>query len=134
MMKFTPWRPFKAFRDWALTTRYLDHTGRLAVRLFRHEMVQPKSGRLYWRPGRLHRASANDGSEFPANDFGPLRASADSDASKLKVEMGTNMPYSKFLREGTGKMHRRRMSDDAMQLAIPLTRPELKGWVKWKRK
>lgn len=132
MIQFTIWNPFKAFRDYRVTTNYLRKTGRLAVKLFKADMMAPKSGQLYIkRGGRRHRASAPG--EFPANDEGLLRSTIDSTANRVETEVGTNTPYSKFLREGTGKMARRRMSDDALKLAIPLTRQELKGWVKWKR-
>lgn len=79
-------------------------------------MLGPKYGRLYYRPGRVHRASAPG--QFPANDYGLLRKSIRSETTKDSATVGSNMPYSLFLRDGTVNMAPRKMSKEALGIGI----------------
>lgn len=130
-LEFLPWPRFRAFRDRAQTRKWLKSVAAEGRAAFASGMRNgPHTGRVYRRRGgRLHQASAPG--EFPAKDTGRLLASLKSHTGKDEAVIGTNMFYSKFLREGTRKMARRRMSDDALQLGIDASRKTSKGWVKW---
>ncbi len=77
-------------------------------------MREPKSGRTYIRPGRIHVASAPG--ESPAVDYGKLVADIKTrylDAG-LTGEIGTRgTPYGEFLERGTERMFPRPFVDPA---------------------
>lgn len=129
MIIFKPWGKFRAYRNRGVTTRFLSAAAHESEDVFRIEMAKAKSG-IHW-PG-LPRRSSRPG-EYPANQRGALRDSISSDSSATEMTVGSNVPHSIFLREGTSKMARRKMSDNAMQEAVPRVRSMLKGWVEWKR-
>lgn len=94
----------------------------------------PKTGRIYKRKRGMHQASVNrTAAEYPANDTGALYRSAGKTATATRAEIGTGMFYSKFLRDGTKKMRRRKMSDTAMREGIAISRRTMKHWVEWRR-
>lgn len=71
-------------------------------------MRSPKHGRFYYRPGRIHRASAPG--ESPAIDFKKLVRSLDIRYSRagLFATIGTfGVKYGPFLEKGTRKMKAR---------------------------
>ncbi|UPT53287.1 virion morphogenesis family protein [Synechococcus phage Yong-L2-223] len=49
-----------------------------------------------------------------------------------ETTIGTNQFYSKFLRDGTRKMARRKMSDDALQEGTEEARKMRFLWVRWR--
>jgi phage gpG-like protein len=124
-----PWRRFWAKRDKTVDRRFLDALGHEAEDRFRAGMALPKSGVKY---PNLPRRSSRAG-EFPANQFGPLIRSIASDATATDVTVGSNMPYSLWLRTGTRKMQARKMAPEALDEAIPRVRSMLKGFVTWQR-
>lgn len=130
MMIFDPWKKFLVFRDEKVTTDLMRRVAQEAEQHFKDEMMAPKSGVMYNRRGRKHRASAPG--EFPANETGRLRNSIDSRYSATEAVVGSNMEYSKYLREGTRFMERRKMSDDALSEVVPGVMSTLRGWIRFK--
>lgn len=111
--------------------RYLQAVADETENVLRDEMVSGrKSGRVYRRRGGSHRASAPG--EFPARDSGRLVRSIKKRVTLREATVGTTMFYAKFLADGTSKMARRKMSEDAMKKALPRIRGRVFRWVKWK--
>lgn len=88
------------------------HDGLVAIAMVAQATVQqsilkgPKTGRLYKRGSRAHRASAPG--EAPANDFGFLAASLRVDApAPQEVNLRETAPYAAFLEYGTRNMKAR---------------------------
>lgn len=118
-LQLKPWRKFEAFRDRKRVDDFLEGIGKDAVLIFRRG--ERASGRLS-RPG-----------EYPAIQTGALNASLDYVVGANQVEVGTNVFYSIFLRNGTRKMARRAMSDNAMRASIARNEGKLKRWIRWQR-
>lgn len=116
ILSFTPWRPFAAFRDRIVTQVYLHGIASSAEAEFRKGIASKKTGRVYRRKGRSHRASAPG--EFPARDSGAHLASVSSTSNGSEAVVGSGMFYAKYLRDGTSKMAKRKMSREALLLAI----------------
>lgn len=98
--------------------RFLKQVGDATKAKMVTEAAAPKSGRVYKiGGGRTYRASAPG--EFPANKFGKLAASyrVVSKGSNA-VEIGTNVPYARFLRAGTVKMRPRKFLREALDYAL----------------
>lgn len=128
-LRLSGWKPFFAIRDKKVDLRFMRAAADESEKVFRAGMRGGHSGRKY--PNLPRRSSAPG--EYPANQFGPLMASINSDVSATRMEIGTGVFYAIFLREGTRKMARRKMSDTALQEGLPKARSTLKGWVKWGR-
>jgi phage gpG-like protein len=127
-LEFKPWRRFVALYDKAVVAKYLDETGDVAEREFRAGMNAPKSGRM----GRYRRASSPG--DFPASQSGALIKSIEHETHGAdSMNIGTDTPYAGYLRYGTRRMAARRMSPDALMLAMPQTRSELKSYARFKR-
>lgn len=132
MFKFKPWRRFSAYRDRSATRDFLKDTADTAESLFKKSVKGgPKTGRIYRRKNGTHQASA--AGEYPANESGGLLGSISSRVTGDRAEIGSSKFYAKFLRSGTSKMKRRKMSDDALQAALPQTRARMRSWARWKR-
>lgn len=127
--EFIPWGRFKAFRDKSVTKRFMKAVGVEGQKAFREGMEGPHSGRKH---SNLPNRSSAAG-EYPATQSGQLLASSKHVATDVRTDLGTSKFYGRFLRNGTSKMARRKMSDDALQAGIKEARPQLKGWAKWKR-
>jgi hypothetical protein len=79
----------------------------------------PKTGRFYrLRGGKMHQASAPG--EYPARRTGALSKSIRSHVGGAEATIGTTIFYGRFLRKGTSKMKRRKMSDTALATAVPV--------------
>jgi hypothetical protein len=133
MIIFRPWRRFRANQDEAVVHRFLEEAGQASVAAFKKGNRSAKSGQIYKRRRSAGYYRASSPGEYPAIDTGDLDASISYEVSGNRMDIGSNMFYSKFLREGTGKMARRKMSDDALQEGVKDARSFLKGWVEWKR-
>lgn len=132
MITFKPWRPFVALRDRTVDRRFLTRAGEMAKRHFADGMNGSHSGRTYIRPGgRVHQASAPG--EFPAKDSGALLKSIGTEVTATYMRVGTNMPYSIYLRYGTSKMAPRKMSKEALTETWHNAEYLLKGWIRWQR-
>lgn len=130
MMSFKPWRQFYARTDDRVKLRFMKQVAKGAEDYFRKEMVTAKSGVVYYKAGKRHQASAPN--EFPANETGRLRASISSRYNIREASVGSNMPYSRWLREGTKFMQRRKMSDDALKDTVEKALPTLRGFIRFK--
>lgn len=130
-IQFIPWARFFAKRDMSVTTSWLRRVRQEALKAFRAGANGQHSGSVGYRKGggRFTRSAAG---EYPAKDSGRLLASLKGQSTSSEAVVGTNMFYSKFLRQGTGKMARRKMSDNALREGRAAAgRP--RGWVSWAR-
>lgn len=129
--EFKGWRMFKAKKKPEVVRKWLHRVADEAQKVFTKGMRGRHSGQIYYRRGGSHQASAPG--EYPANDTGNLLASMKQHVTTREATIGTNVFYAKFLREGTGKMRRRKMSDNAMHEGAAKARPSFRGWVAWVR-
>lgn len=129
-MTFRGWGAFQARKRMSVISGWLADVGAQSLSIFRAGMRGPHSGRIYQRRGGPHRASARG--EYPAIDSGALLGSLRMRSNNVEVVIGTNMFYSKWLRGGTKKMARRKMSDNALREGRK--RAGAAGrWVRWGR-
>lgn len=136
-IEFKPWRRFEAFNDKNAVRRFVRTAGDVMLdRLKKGLRKPPKTGKKYFgRSKRIVQASSGlrPAAEYPAVDTGDLLASADKRVSSYQAEIGTGMFYSRFLREGTKRMVRRKMSDTALTESLPELREKLGRFAYWKR-
>ena len=119
--EFIPWAAFEAYHDRKAIRKYLKDVADKSEETFvRRIKSGPKTGRMYGS----HQASAPG--EYPANRTGTLAGSVGSRSSDTEAEVGSNAPYSGYLRDGTRRMARRRMSDDALKETMDTMRGKLK--------
>lgn len=131
-LEFKPWGRFWAKKNNKIIRQYLRAVKDKSQEIFKRGMLGPHSGRIYARRGgRLHQASAPG--EYPANDTGKLLASMRGRVTQIEATIGTNMYYARFLRTGTTKMARRKMSDNALREGRQASRGKLKGFVAWSK-
>lgn len=132
-LSFQAWRRFTARRMPKVTTSWLRQIRDESRKAFRRGMTKgPHTGRIYSRRGgRRHQASASG--EYPAKNSGRLLASLKAQSSPTEAIIGTNAPYSRYLREGTKHMARRKMSDNALQEGRSAVGSP-RGWVAWYRR
>lgn len=135
---FDPWPKFDVQKKPQVVKSWLTATGAAGVKKFKAGMRGSHSGVKY---PNLPRQSSAPG-EYPATQSGGLIATIRS-KSRLnsakyanlqgEVTIGSNQPYSAYLRQGTRKMARRKMSDDALKEGGPEAEAKIEGWVKWTR-
>ena len=116
-IEFSPWGRFRARKKPEEIKRWLQSVGDAGVDAF-------KSGMGEYPPASAPGA-------WPNRRSGRLRASVRSEVTSSSVTIGTSMPYSGFLRRGTSKMARRKMSDNALEEGMKGSR--LGRWVEWSR-
>lgn len=117
-IRFTPWRPFHAFRDLSRVRAFTRAVEREGVRRF--------------KAGMGHYPPASAPGAWPNRRTSRLHASVAGRSSQWEATIGSGMFYSIFLRMGTRKMARRKMSDNALREAIPAARPALRGFARWR--
>lgn len=117
-----PWGRFHAKKDPALFRRYLKAVAEEAKKAFVSGMRSSKRVGKHSAPG-----------DWPAVQSGSLLGSIQTRITNNSAEIGTNMPYSRFLRDGTRRMARRKMSDDAMKAGLKAANRRLGEWVQWTR-
>lgn len=135
-INFKPWGRFSAFKDRRQIRRFLSDSADIVLKRLKDGLRNPpKSGRLYFgKSKRTIRASVNRAlAEYPARDTGDLFRSAKKRVGRDEMEVGTNMFYSRFLREGTSKMARRKMSDTALEESLPKLDGKIGRFAYWKR-
>jgi phage gpG-like protein len=115
-IEFEPWSPFRARKNKAAIRSWLKGIGEASERAFKNMKGYPPAS----SPG-----------EYPAIRTGRLRGSINHEVTDDSVTIGSNMPYSIFLRSGTSRMARRKMSDNALQEGMRGAR--LGRWVEWTR-
>lgn len=132
-LKFKGWRA-TALHSKAHVTRWLGSVADGMRDVFRQGMLGPHTGRVYRRRGRVHQASVNRRrAEYPASDTGRLLASLRAESTDRTARVGTGAPYAAYLRSGTSRMKRRKMSDDALDEGYKSTRQGVRGWVSWQK-
>jgi hypothetical protein len=115
--QFKTWAPFRAKYDKRAFKRWLEAVARESEKAFRKMKGFPPVSKEF--------------SEYPAVRTGKLRASIRSRITDYSVEVSSNRPYSGYLRTGTRRMKRRKMSDNAMQEGIEAAKRRSKKWVGW---
>jgi hypothetical protein len=116
-IEFSPWGQFHARKKREEIHRWLWGIGFAGSEAFR-------SGMGHYPPSSAPGA-------WPNNRTGRLNKSIHFEATGDSVTIGTSMPYSGFLRSGTSKMARRKMSDNALEEGMKGSR--LGKWVGWSR-
>ena len=111
---------------------WLQSVANLSRRVFVEGIVSgPHTGRVYRRRGGLHQASAPG--EFPANETGRLLSSLRTNTTANEAIIGTNTYYAHWLRNGSRRMQRRKMSDDALKAGRAGSVALARGIVHWKQ-
>jgi hypothetical protein len=118
-IEFKAWAPFEAKYDKRAFKRWLDAVARESEKAF-------KKGMKSYPP-------ASSPGAYPSVRTGRLRGSIKTVVSENSVEISTNMPYSGYLRSGTRRMHRRKMSDNALEEGIAAAKRRSTKWVGWSR-
>jgi phage gpG-like protein len=117
-IQFKPWRTFRAKKDAGTIRSWLRKVADASESAFKKGMPgSPPSS-----PG-----------QYPAVRTGRLKGSIRTVVSSDEMTIGTNMHYSIYLRRGTRKMARRKMSDDALKEGLEKARGRLGHWVEWSR-
>lgn len=117
LIEFIPWKPFHARKKPEEIHRWLKAVADASAEAFRKGMGN-------WRPPSAPGA-------WPNSRTGRLKGSIQGIATNDEAIVGSNMPYSIFLRMGTYKMARRKMSDNALQEGMQ--KAKLGRWVEWTR-
>jgi phage gpG-like protein len=128
-VEFTPWGPFHAKKDAATIHSWLESVAKASEQAFRSGASRPWPGDVNnpwdFTPG-------SKAGEWPMRRTGNLLGSIKTEVSNDEMTIGTGMPYSVYLREGTRRMKgRRKMSDDALKMGLASSR--LGRWVMWSR-
>lgn len=111
------WAPFKATKNKAVFRRWLKVVAEESVKAFKKGMKQ-------YPPASKPR-------QYPSNRTGRLQRSISTRVTDDSVVIGTHMPYSGYLRYGTRKMARRKMSDNALKEGIAAAKKRADKWVGW---
>jgi len=122
-IEFSPWGKFHARKNDGAIRGWLNKIGKAGTDAFRGGMGKfpPASFPGAWpnsRSGKLKstiRYEVGGGGAFEYN-----------------VTIGTGAPYSGFLRSGTSRMARRKMSDNALREGVAAG-GRLTKWVEWSR-
>jgi hypothetical protein len=116
-IEFSPWGQFHARKKTEEIRRWLRSVGDAGVEAFKGGM------------GKYPGPSAPGA--WPNSRTGRLSGSIRSVVTSDSVTIGTSTPYSGFLRRGTSKMARRKMSDNALEEGMKAGR--LGRWAEWSR-
>lgn len=117
---FKAWRRFHALRDYRATDAFLEDAGHAAVRAFKNMGTYPP---------------ASTPAEYPAIRTGRLRSSIGFETAQDELTVGSGEAgsfYAQYLRTGTTRMARRKMSDNALQEGVEAARGRLRSWVRWR--
>lgn len=97
------------------------------------KLVASESGKIF--RNMKHHPPASKKGQYPAVRTGRLRASITSEVRGTNVVVASHMPYSGYLRYGTKRMARRKMSDNALQEGIKAAKKmsgHFAGWTRGK--
>lgn len=117
--QFTPWAPFHAHKDKNTVRNWLRGIGKASEEAFRNGM----SG---------HYPPSSAPGAWPHNRTGDLKKSIRSEVSGDVLTVGTQEVYAVYLRYGTTRMARRKMSDNALQEGMAAA-GDLGHWAEWTR-
>lgn len=115
-IEFTPWSSFRARKKPEEIRRWLRAVADASEEAFKNMDKYPPAS----SPG-----------EYPARRTSNLYRSIKTLVTSDSMTIGSNMPYSIYLRRGTSRMQRRNMSDTALKEGIRKGR--LHRWVEWTR-
>jgi hypothetical protein len=118
-ISFEPWGPFRARKRTEDIHSWLEKVAAASKSAFEAGMAGSPPG-----PGSAGR--------YPGIRTGALRGSIKTLVGGDRMEIGTNMPYSLFLRDGTSKMAKRKMSYEALKEGMAAV-GRLQLWVEWTR-
>lgn len=123
-IEFTPWHSFHARKIPGAIERWLENVGKTSIRIWMSSMAQGSPG--------VHSASG----AWPFVQSGHMKSTIGMELGAMEVTIGSNAhrgsaPYSLYLREGTSRMDRRKMSDDALKAGMKGA--HLGRWVEWSR-
>ena len=122
-IEFQPWASFLARKNQAAISSWLARVAAASEAAFR------KGASRQW-PG--HPARGSSPGQWPMRRSGGLLGSISTEVTGDSMTIGSNQPYSSFLRNGTSRMGgRRKMSDDALEEGMSKAR--LGRWVEWSR-
>lgn len=131
-LSFKPWGRISVSKKVPVLRRWLSAVATESEKVFKAGMKGPHSGNVARRKdGTIFLRSTS--AQFPAIDSGDLFRSLRKRSDATEAAVGTNMEYSRYLREGTGKMKRRRMSDTALKIGGPRVRDRSRGWVSFNK-
>ena len=122
-ISFQPWGHFRAVKDNASIQAWLDAIGVAGVAAF-------KGGMGGGGPSAPH--------AWPNSQTGALLGSISHETTSDSVTIGSSRtrgsaPVSLYLRHGTSRMARRKMSDNAMQEGQQAAMGRLGHWAHWSR-
>lgn len=133
-IEFKPWGRFSAFKDDRQIRRFLSGAADIVLKRLKDGLKNPpKTGKFYIGKSKRRIQASRALAEYPARDTGDLFRSAKKRVARDEMEVGTNMFYSRFLREGTSKMGRRKMSDTALEESLPKIEGTIGRFAYWKR-
>lgn len=121
VIEFSPWGKFHAAYKPAVIHSWLTRVGEAGVAAFKGGMGKypPASAPGAWPNSRTGRLNASI--KYEVGGGGAFHDT---------VTIGTDTPYSNFLRTGTSMMARRKMSDNAIQEGRR-NAGRLGRWVEW---
>lgn len=114
-IEFIPWRPFHARKNDAAIQGWLQRIADASKAAF---------------SGGMGSGGPSAPGAWPNSQTGGLKGSIQTEVTSNSMTIGTSMPYSGFLRSGTSKMARRKMSDNALQEGMAAG-GRLTKWVEW---
>lgn len=120
-IEFSPWGQFHARKKEQVIRGWLAKIGAAGTEAFRSGMGKypPASAPGAWPNSRTGRLKSTINYEVGGGG-----------AFEYNVTIGTDAPYSGFLRSGTSRMARRKMSDNALREGVARA-GRLGKWVEW---
>jgi len=120
-IEFQPWSSFLARKKTSEIRGWLHRVATASEAAFRAGASRQWGGGRGSSPG-----------QWPMRRTGGLLGSIKTEVTDSSMTIGTNQPYSIYLRKGTSRMGgRRKMSDDALKEGMQGAR--LGHWVEWSR-
>jgi len=120
-IEFQPWSSFLARKKTSEIRGWLQRVAKSSEAAFRAGASRQWGGGRGSSPG-----------QWPMRRTGGLLGSIKTEVTDSSMTIGTNQPYSIYLRKGTSRMGgRRKMSDDALKEGMQGAR--LGHWVEWSR-
>lgn len=116
----TPWGKFRADMDERVMRAWLATVAQESRKAF-----MSGTGRKF--------PPASRAGAWPKMRTGALRASIKAEVHGMEVIVSTSRPYSGFLRHGTTKMGRRKMSDTALEIGVAKAEGRMAHWARWQR-
>jgi len=100
------------------------------LRVWLNEIAKESRNAFMKGAGR-HGPPPSRAGAWPKQVTGALRGSIKAEVQGRMVVVSTSRPYSGYLRSGTSKMGRRKMSDTALEIGMQKAENRMKHWVQW---